>query len=87
MMKTGKNRQKVGIFCNDDTCIKGNVYLNEGERMLDFINDARKKFVAVTEAEFFFSHNIRSFKLASKARLIKKFIILNKSNIKWIEEI
>lgn len=86
-MKTGKNRQKISIYCNDGSCIKGNVYLNEGERMLDFTNDARKKFIAVTDAEFFHSFNIKSFKLASKARLIKKFIILNKSNIKWIEEI
>jgi hypothetical protein len=86
-MRTGKNRQRVNIVCNDGSFIKGTVYLNEGERMLDFINDARKDFIAVTETELYHTDDVRSFKLATMLWAKKKFIVLNKSSIRWIEEI
>lgn len=85
-MKVGKARQKVNIICKDGTSIKGFVYLNEGERMLDYFNDVRENYIAVTNAEFFYTEDIQSFRLAS-ARIAKKnFIVLSKSTIKWIEE-
>jgi len=86
-MKTGKNRQKVNIIFNDGSLIKGNVYLNEGERMLDFLNDAKESFIAVTDVEIFWANTAQSFKLAKELVEKKKFIVLNKSSIRSIEEI
>jgi len=86
-MRTGKNRQRVNIVCNDGSSIKGSVYLNEGERMLEFMNDQRENFIAITEAELYQLEELQSFRLATKLTAKKKFIVLNKTSIKWVEEI
>lgn len=83
----GKRKQKVGVICSDGASIKGLVYLNEGERLLDYMNDSRESFIAITNAEFYYTEDVQSFKLATKLLKKKDFVILNKSVIKWIEEI
>ena len=87
MHKGGKQRQKVSIICLDGTSIKGFVCLNEGERLLDSVNDTRESFIGLTKVEFSYTEDIQSFKLATGVIARKDFIILNKSSIKWIEEI
>ncbi|MBU1727463.1 MAG: hypothetical protein KJ880_07525 [Candidatus Omnitrophica bacterium] len=83
-MRVEKEQHNVVIICSDGVVFKGFVHINPGERMLDFVNDEKRKFIPVTNVEFV----KRSF------RLIKGFIprtgktiILNRSSIKFIEEI
>lgn len=84
-MKIEKEKRKVRIFCNDDSLIEGFVHINPGERILDFINDPRENFIAVTDVKIYYSKKPHYLKLNSK--LEKESIILNKAVIKSIEEI
>ncbi len=86
-MKIEKVKRKVSIICNDGSSVRGLVHINEGERVLDFFNDEREEFIALTSAEFFYAEDVQSFKMPTKALRKKEFIILNKSSIKWIEEV
>ena len=54
-----------------------------GERIIDFINDTRETFIALTNIQLYY---VKSFKLSGKLVEKKDFIILNKNSIKWIEE-
>jgi hypothetical protein len=84
-MKVEKEKRKVNIFCFDNSSIEGVIHINPGERVLDFINDSRESFIAVTEAKIDFSKKISSFKLSSKQEMDS--FLLNKSAIKLIQEI
>ncbi len=86
-MKIEKDKRKVSIICADGTSIKGVVFINNGERVSDFINDANEQFIAVTSVEFYYLEDVQSFKLASKMIARRDCIILNKRTIKWIEEL
>jgi hypothetical protein len=85
MMRIDKEKRKISIICVDGSSVKGIVHINPGERVLDFINDMREKFIAITNAEFFYAEDIQSFRL-TKSLKKKELVILNKSSIKWIEE-
>jgi hypothetical protein len=85
-MKVPKEKQQVNITCHDNSFIKGTVHLNTGERVLDFINDTKENFIAVTDAEFYYLKELRSFTLLSRMLEKKDFVILNKAAIKLIEE-
>ncbi len=86
-MKIEKDKRKVNIVCEDGSLIKGFVHINPGERMIDFINDAKEAFIAVTEVEFYNIKEIHSFKLFSEMTKNKKAIVVNKISIKLIEEL
>jgi len=85
-MRVEKEKRLVNITCVDDSFIKGTIHITPGERVIDFINDAREAFIAVTNAEFHYLKELRSFTLLSKMLGKKDCVILNKSTIKTIEE-
>ena len=84
-MKIPKEKRKVNIVCEDGSLIKGFVYTNPGERIIDFINDVKEEFIAVTDVEFYNIKEIHSFRLFNEMSKKKKFAILNKKSIKLIE--
>jgi hypothetical protein len=86
-MRVEKEKHKVNIFCQDGSSVRGTVHINPGERILDFMNDGRESFIAVTQAEFFYPKDIKSFQLSLTTLHKKPIVILNKSTIKWLEEI
>lgn len=86
-MKIEKDKRQVNIVCEDGSLIKGFVHINPGERMIDFINDTKEVFIAVTEVEFYNIKEIHSFKLFSEMTKNKKAIVVNKTSIKLIEEL
>jgi hypothetical protein len=73
-MKVEKEKHRVNIVCEKDCSLKGFIHINPGERVLDFINHERESFIAVTEVEYVTGEK-------------KESVVLNKSSIKWIEEI
>lgn len=83
-MRVEKEKRRVHILCFDNSSVEGIVHINPGERILDFINDSRENFIAVTEARIDFSKKVSSFKLSWN--LEKGSFILNKSAIKLIQE-
>ncbi|MCM8780852.1 MAG: hypothetical protein NC908_02885 [Candidatus Omnitrophica bacterium] len=85
-MRIEKEKHKVNIICQDGSFIKGVVHINPGERLSDFINDSDKNFIVITNAEFYYMSEPRSFSLMSKLLLKRDFVLLNKSAIKLIEE-
>jgi len=86
-MKIEKEKRKVNIICNDGSLVKGFVHINPGERIVDFLNDEKEKFIVVTEASLQNIGVIHSFKIYNELTGKKKVIILNKSCVKIIEEI
>jgi len=87
MLRIEKEKHKVSIICIDGSSVRGIVHINPGERVLDYFNDARENFIALTSVEFYYAEDIQSFKMPTKQLQKKDFIILNKSSIKWVEEI
>lgn len=86
-MRIEKEKHKVNIVCQNGLSMKGFVHINPGERILDFINDSRESFIAVTEAEFYDTKETHFFVSESKCLAKKESIILNKSAINCIEEV
>jgi len=85
-MRVEKQKEKVMIICNDGSMIKGFVHINPGERLLDFLNDEKENFVAVTSVEFQNVATVHSFKIYSELSKKRNSIVLNKSVIRWMEE-
>jgi hypothetical protein len=83
-MKIEKLKMLVNIICSNNTVIKGNIYINQGERTKDFINNSQGDFIAVTEAKIYTLEHY--LKAEAKPALDKDVIILNKSSINWLEE-
>ncbi len=81
-----KVKLRVKVTCLDGSCFFGFLHVDEGYRLLDFINEAKKKFIALTEVRFKVSKK-DFFKLYLNSRTKKETIFLNKESIKWIEEI
>ncbi|HNX80643.1 MAG TPA: hypothetical protein PKL77_00655 [Candidatus Omnitrophota bacterium] len=86
-MKVEKEKRRIQIACNDGASIKGVIHINPGERVSDYLNDAREQFLVITNAEFYFTEDVQSFKLASKLTARKEVVFLNKVAIKLAEEI
>lgn len=86
-MKIEKDKRNVGIVCNDGSLVKGTIHINPGERILDFLNDTKEDFIAVTNAEFYHIKEVQSFTLFAQMRKKRSFIFLNKSSIKILEEL
>ena len=86
-MKVPKNKYKVNIVCLDGTLVKGFLHVLEGQRIMDFINNNKEDFIAITNAEFSNVKELHSFKLYTDLFKNKKAVmLLNKSAIKWIRE-
>lgn len=85
-MRVEKEKRKVTVFCQDRVIVEGYAHINPGERVLDFINDSRETFIAVTEAEVYSAKE--ALVLGTKLKMLSKkgAIILNKSAIISIEE-
>lgn len=86
-MRIEKEKRKVLILCNDNSLVKGFIHINPGERVADFLNDAKDLFIVVTEASLQNIGKVHSFKMYNELTGKKKAIILNKSCIKSVEEI
>lgn len=86
-MKIQKEKLKVGITCEDGSLLKGFVHINPGERLIDFLNDSKRNFIAVTNVEFFNLKEIHSFKLFNEASRKRNVVILNKNYVKLVEEL
>lgn len=85
MIRIEKEKRKVNIICMDNTMLVGYVHINPGERVIDFLNDTRESFIAVTESELQNSKMSQAFKVYTKLLKEKGLILLNKTAIKWIE--
>ena len=86
-MRVEKEKHKVSIICEDGSLVKGLVHINPGERMVDFFNDEKESFIAVTDVHFYNIKDIHSFRLISDISKKKQAVILNKAAIKLVEEI
>jgi hypothetical protein len=86
-MKVEKEKHDVVIYCLDGSMIKGYVHINPGERVIDFINDSKENFIAVTKTECQSFQEVKSFRLVGKFKCKKELLLLNKGAIKYIEEI
>jgi hypothetical protein len=78
---------QISIVCRDGTFAKGYVHVPQGLRLLDYLNDTKERFIAVTNAKFSNIGEIHSFKLYAEYRKAKKVVILNKESVKWVEEL
>lgn len=87
MMKVEKEKRKVCIFCSEGFLVKGFVHINPGERIIDFINDPKEEFIAITSVEFYSTKEVRSFKMINELAKKKSSVILNKQAIRLIEEL
>ena len=86
-MKAPKEKFKVNIVCTDGTFVKGYLHVNQGQRILDYLNNSKGDFVVITGAEFSNIKEIHSFKLYADFRKKKGLVVLNKTAIKWIGEV
>jgi len=86
-MSTAKEKCRVSITLRDNLLLKGYVYINQGERVFEFINDPREAFIPVIDVEICSTQENGSY--VSPPRLIEKkdSIIVIKSAILWIEEV
>jgi len=86
-MRIEKEARKVNIVCLDRSVISGVININPGERVSDFINRSEAAFLIVTNAEFKNTGELHAFQLYNDLIKKRKTIFLNKSSIKWIQEI
>ena len=88
-MKVEKEKRRVAILCREQALLKGTIHVNPGERTFDFLNDTRRMFLVLTEVEFknVGVGGVQSFKLYSERNKKTKVVIINKSDIKWVEEL
>lgn len=85
-MRVEKETRKVNIICGEDLFVKGFVHINPGERLIDFFNDPKETFIAITSAEFCGLGEVKSFKLIGQIMKKKNAVLLNKASIKLVEE-
>jgi hypothetical protein len=85
-MRVDKEKHKVNIVCQDRSVISGFVHINPGERVMDFINH-EEQFIIITNATFQNIGEIHAFKLYNELSKKRNVICLNKSAVKWIEEL
>jgi hypothetical protein len=86
-MKIEREKHKVNIICLDQSVITGFIHISPGTRVMDFLNHVDEKFIIVTSAVFQNIGTIHAFKLYNELSRKRDNICLNKSAIKWIEEL
>lgn len=52
-MSTDKEERKVTITCQDNSLLKGFIFVNQGESVLDFLNNVKTDFIPIKNAEFY----------------------------------
>ncbi len=85
-MRIEKEKRRVGIICMEGSFLSGFIHINPGERATDFLNDEKKQFIALTDAELQNIDKARSFRLTSEMAK-KNTILLNKSSIIMVREL
>ncbi|KUG23271.1 hypothetical protein ASZ90_006932 [hydrocarbon metagenome] len=80
-------KKKVTIICTDDTSIKCSINVLPGQKLFDIIKSTNENFLLLSDVEINYPEQIQSFKLSTKITEKKDSLILNKSVIKWIDEI
>ena len=86
-MKVPTEKHKAIIACRDGRFVKGCVHIPQGLRPLDFLNDHKEQFIAVTDAKFPNVGRMRSFRLYKEFQHRENLVILNKNSIEWVEGI
>ncbi|MFH1414002.1 MAG: hypothetical protein ABIG56_04070 [Candidatus Omnitrophota bacterium] len=86
-MRVEKEKRKVNIICVDGSSLSGIIHINPGQRVIDFIDDERRSFIAVTDSKFYKTNEPKSFQLSKALANKKNMVILNKNSVKLIEEI
>lgn len=82
-MKVIKEQREVEIVLVDGNILTGKVHINPGERIFDFINDSREDFIVVSETHFL----KKPVGYIQNKNTSENTIILNKTSIKWLEEV
>lgn len=82
-----KQNRHVNIICHDGTSINAFVCVLGEMRTFDVLNHSAEKFLLLVDVEIMQKEDLQNFKLATKSVDKKESLILNKSYIKWIEEI
>ena len=85
-MRIEKQHTPAKIYCDNGVLIRGIIHVAEGQRVLDFANDAKEAFIPVTKVELYFTKGADVIRAKSKLIAEKEVVILNKSMIRWIEE-
>lgn len=86
-MKVPKVKVPVRIVFQNGSVLLGFLHVYEGCRPLDFINENKKNFVAITEAVFEKIPEATLPKKEFKANPKKNFVLVNKNAINWLEEV
>lgn len=86
-MKVEKDKKRVCVICTYGSLARGFVHVNPGLRIIDFLNDQREEFIALTSADFSNLKEVHSFKLINELQKKRDVVILSKKAIKWVEQI
>jgi hypothetical protein len=86
-LKIEKEKRYVRVICWDGFTVKGYMHVHPGERVIDFLNNDKDKFIAVTTAEYCYMKEVRSFRLTHETKDKKEVVVLNKESVALIEEI
>lgn len=87
MIGDNKQERKVVIVCNDRSSMIGFIKVTPNQSTLDFINDEKENFVFIDNVEIWYTKDAQSFRLAYKWMERRSNVVLNKSAIKFIEEV
>ncbi|PKN37253.1 MAG: hypothetical protein CVU62_11665 [Deltaproteobacteria bacterium HGW-Deltaproteobacteria-2] len=80
-------KKQTTIICTDGTSIKCSINVLPGQKLFDIIKSTNEAFVLINDVEINYQEQMQSFKLSTKITEKKDSLILNKSIIKWIDEI
>lgn len=80
-------KKHVTVICTDGTSINCSINVLPGQKLFDIIKTTNENFILLNDVEINYPEQIQSFKLSTKITEKKDSLILNKSAIKWIDEI
>ena len=80
-------KKQITIICTDGTSMKCSINVLPGQKIFDIIKSTNEDFVSINDVEINYQEQMQSFKLSTKITEKKDSLILNKSIIKWIDEI
>jgi len=86
-MKQPTVNKRVNVICLDRTVVQGIIHIPEGLRVIDFLNETKSNFIAVTSAQF---SNIGELPFRLDKEIFKKdrgTIFINKNTVKWMIEV
>ncbi|OGX46593.1 MAG: hypothetical protein A3G38_00535 [Omnitrophica WOR_2 bacterium RIFCSPLOWO2_12_FULL_51_8] len=80
-------KHHIEILCSDGVIIKSLLNVFGERRLVETLNSSAEQFLLLNEVEISYPEEVRSFKLTNRIIDKKDSIILNKSEIKWVERI